>query len=117
MSKAKSAAHEPTIHYLDSVLSEEEKRCSYGHQWRNISISRSGRFRSKNKKRDAVDGKFFDAGSGSLQDIEKVSNCTSKSALNKSIASSTGPMTSPVQQARSQRDQPESFKSVSETNL
>uniref|UniRef100_B3P201 GG11632 n=1 Tax=Drosophila erecta TaxID=7220 RepID=B3P201_DROER len=71
MSTAKSAAHEPTIHYLDSVLSEEEKRCAYGHQWRNISISRSGRFRSKNKKRDAVDGKFFDAGSGSLQDIEK----------------------------------------------
>ncbi|EDW95653.2 uncharacterized protein LOC6535285 [Drosophila yakuba] len=117
MSKAKSAAHEPTIHYLDSVLSEEEKRCSYGHQWRNISISRSGRFRSKNKKRDAVDGKFFDAGSRSLQDIEKVSNCTSKSALNKCIASSTGPMTPPVQQARSQRDQPESFKSVYETNL
>lgn len=74
MSKAKSTAHEPTIHYLDSVLSDEEKRCAYGHQWRNFSISRSGRFRSKNKKRDAVDGKFFDggSGSGSLQDFEKV---------------------------------------------
>ncbi|EDW54826.1 GM10706 [Drosophila sechellia] len=71
MSKAKSTTHEPTIHYLDSVLSDEEKRCAYGHQWRNFSISRSGRFRSKNKKRDAVDGKFFDGGSGSLQDIEK----------------------------------------------
>ncbi|KAI8046610.1 hypothetical protein M5D96_002821 [Drosophila gunungcola] len=65
MSNTMAAAHEPTIHYLDSVLNEEEKRCEYGHQWRNFSISRSGRFRSKNKKRDAVDGKLFDAGSGS----------------------------------------------------
>ncbi|XP_070072352.1 uncharacterized protein [Drosophila takahashii] len=72
MSNAMTAAHEPTIHYLDSVLSEEEKRCDYGHQWRNISISRSGRFRSKNKKRDAVDGKLFDAGSGSPKENEKV---------------------------------------------
>ncbi|EDV47774.2 uncharacterized protein LOC6552134 [Drosophila erecta] len=117
MSTAKSAAHEPTIHYLDSVLSEEEKRCAYGHQWRNISISRSGRFRSKNKKRDAVDGKFFDAGSGSLQDIEKVSNCTSKSALIKCVVPPTGSMAPPVNQARSQRDQAESYKSVYETNL
>ncbi|XP_017057198.1 uncharacterized protein LOC108098634 isoform X2 [Drosophila ficusphila] len=70
MSNAVSAAHEPTIHYLDSVISEEETRCEYGHQWRNFSISRSGRFRSKNKKRDAVDGKLFDA--GSPKDIEKV---------------------------------------------
>ncbi|XP_032597486.1 uncharacterized protein LOC6569873 isoform X2 [Drosophila grimshawi] len=56
-----SAAHEPTIHYLDSILNEEEKRCDqYSHQWRNFTISRSGRFRSKNKKRDVVDGKLFD---------------------------------------------------------
>ncbi|XP_043948648.1 uncharacterized protein LOC108024982 isoform X2 [Drosophila biarmipes] len=67
-----TAAHEPTIHYLDSVLSEEEKRCDYDHQWRNISISRSGRFRSKCKRRDTVDGKLFDAGSGSARDNEKV---------------------------------------------
>lgn len=57
-----TAAHEPTIHYLDSILNEEEKRCGdqYSHQWRNFTISRSGRFRSKNKKRDVVDGKLFD---------------------------------------------------------
>ncbi|XP_033163991.1 uncharacterized protein LOC117143406 [Drosophila mauritiana] len=116
MSKAKSTPHEPTIHYLDSVLSDEEKRCAYGHQWRNFSISRSGRFRSKNKKRDAVDGKFFDGGSGSLQDIEKVSNCTSKST-SKCVAPATGPMTPSANQARSQRDQVESYKSVYETNL
>jgi len=71
-SAAMTAAHEPTIHYLDSVLSEEEKRCDYNHQWRNISISRSGRFRSKSKKRDTVDGKLFSAGLGSPRDNEKV---------------------------------------------
>eukprot|EP00099_Drosophila_melanogaster_P005969 NP_001246902.1 uncharacterized protein Dmel_CG34112, isoform B [Drosophila melanogaster] len=119
MSKAKSTAHEPTIHYLDSVLSDEEKRCAYGHQWRNFSISRSGRFRSKNKKRDAVDGKFFDggSGSGSLQDFEKVSNCTSKSTISKCLDPATGPMTPAANQTRSQRDQVESYKSVYETNL
>lgn len=61
MSNTMTAAHEP-IHYLDSILNEEEKRCGdqYSHQWRNFTISRSGRFRSKNKKRDVVDGKLFD---------------------------------------------------------
>lgn len=52
-------AHEP-INYLDSILNEEEKRCEYSHQWRNFTISRSGRFKSKNKHRNAVDGKMFD---------------------------------------------------------
>lgn len=51
--------HEP-INYLDSVLTEEEKRCEYSHQWRNFTISRSGRFKSKNKHRHIVDGKIFD---------------------------------------------------------
>ncbi|EDW34646.1 GL22355 [Drosophila persimilis] len=69
-----TTAHEPTIHYLDSVLNEEEKRCDYSHQWRNFTISRSGRFRSKNKKRDVVDGKLFDAHSGgaATKENEKV---------------------------------------------
>ncbi|XP_017119822.1 uncharacterized protein LOC108141117 [Drosophila elegans] len=116
MSNTMAAAHEPTIHYLDSVLNEEEKRCEYGHQWRNFSISRSGRFRSKNKKRDAVDGKLFDAGSGSgtgtgtPKDSEKVSSRTAS----KSGAPSTS---NPGTQARSQRDQVESYKSFYETNL
>ncbi|XP_016983457.1 uncharacterized protein LOC108047680 [Drosophila rhopaloa] len=116
MSNTMTAAHEPTIHYLDSVLSEEEKRCEYGHQWRNFSISRSGRFRSKNKKRDAVDGKLFDA--GSPKDSEKVSSRTPSSGLSKSAAVATaGSMTTPGTQARSQRDQAESYKSFYETNL
>ncbi|XP_018796916.1 PREDICTED: uncharacterized protein LOC108973865 [Bactrocera latifrons] len=55
-------AHEQPISYLDSILNEEESRCEYSHQWRNFTISRSGRFKSKNRKRDVVDGKLFDAG-------------------------------------------------------
>lgn len=58
------AAHEP-INYLDSILNEEEKRCEYSHQWRNFTISRSGRFKSKNKHRNVVDGKMFDRTSSS----------------------------------------------------
>ncbi|XP_036323439.1 uncharacterized protein LOC118737192 isoform X2 [Rhagoletis pomonella] len=54
-------AHEQPISYLDSILNEEESRCEYSHQWRNFTISRSGRFKSKNRKRDVVDGKLFDA--------------------------------------------------------
>ncbi|XP_052845077.1 period circadian protein [Drosophila gunungcola] len=130
MSNTMAAAHEPTIHYLDSVLNEEEKRCEYGHQWRNFSISRSGRFRSKNKKRDAVDGKLFDAGSGSgsgsglgtgtgtgtgsPRDSEKVS---SRTASKSAAPSTTGSTSNPGTQARSQRDQVESYKSFYETNL
>ncbi|XP_016992909.1 uncharacterized protein [Drosophila takahashii] len=118
MSNAMTAAHEPTIHYLDSVLSEEEKRCDYGHQWRNISISRSGRFRSKNKKRDAVDGKLFDAGSGSPKENEKVSFRSSTSGYSKTAATvTTGSMTTTGTQGQSQRAQVESYKSFYETNL
>lgn len=57
-------AHEP-INYLDSILNEEERRCEYSHERRNFTISRSGRFKSKNKKRDTVDKKLFDASSSS----------------------------------------------------
>ncbi|XP_017081753.1 uncharacterized protein LOC108115022 [Drosophila eugracilis] len=111
MSKAVTAAHEPTIHYLDSVLSEEEKRCDYNHQWRNFSISRSGRFRSKVKKRDAVDCKLFDA--GSPQEKEKIS---SRCLLN-GLPPTKGPMTAPGTHTRSEREHTENFKSFYETNL
>ncbi|KAH8246943.1 hypothetical protein KR032_004955, partial [Drosophila birchii] len=116
-SSTMAAAHEPTIHYLDSVLNEEEKRCEYSHQWRNFSISRSGRFRSKNKKRDAVDGKLFDA-VGSTKENEKVSARSSSSAKNSGPAANTGsPATTGSNQARSQREKTESYKSFYETNL
>ncbi|XP_075147972.1 uncharacterized protein LOC142221962 [Haematobia irritans] len=62
MSMNTMTAHEP-INYLDSILNEEEKRCEYSHQWRNFTISRSGRFKSKNKHRNVVDGKMFDRSS------------------------------------------------------
>ncbi|KAH8247840.1 hypothetical protein KR038_010548, partial [Drosophila bunnanda] len=119
-SSTMAAAHEPTIHYLDSVLNEEEKRCEYSHQWRNFSISRSGRFRSKNKKRDAVDGKLFDAHSavGSTKENEKVSARSSSSAKNSGPAANTGsPTTTGSNPARSQREKTESYKSFYETNL
>ncbi|KAH8369425.1 hypothetical protein KR009_010597 [Drosophila setifemur] len=111
-----AAAHEPTIHYLDSVLNEEETRCEYSHQWRNFSISRSGRFRSKNKKRDAVDGKLFDAHSsaGSSKENEKLSSRTSSSALPKTSA--TGSSGSPAKTGTLARKM-ESYKSFYETNL
>lgn len=70
-----AASHEPTMHYLDSILNEEEKRCDqYSHQWRNFTISRSGRFRSKNRKRDTVDGKLFDSSSPGGKENDKVRN-------------------------------------------
>ncbi|SPP83578.1 uncharacterized protein LOC117585726 [Drosophila guanche] len=118
MSNTMTAAHEPTIHYLDSVLNEEEKRCEYSHQWRNFTISRSGRFRSKNKKRDVVDGKLFDANSGgaSTKENEKISTRSSSTALPKSTSTATtGSVTG--SSARSQRDKVESYKSFYETNL
>lgn len=78
-------AHEP-INYLDSILSEEEKRCEqYSHQRRNFTISRSGRFKSKNKHRNVVDGKMFDrctavnaASSNVTSDKDKVSGAVIK---------------------------------------
>ncbi|KAM7363449.1 uncharacterized protein ACRADG_000352 [Cochliomyia hominivorax] len=72
-------AHEP-INYLDSILNEEEKRCEYSHQWRNFTISRSGRFKSKNKHRNAVDGKMFDHTTATTN--------TSSSAMSSSSSSS-----------------------------
>ncbi|BFF90147.1 uncharacterized protein DMAD_08724 [Drosophila madeirensis] len=123
MSNTMTAAHEPTIHYLDSVLNEEEKRCEYSHQWRNFTISRSGRFRSKNKKRDVVDGKLFDANSGgaSTKENEKISTRSSSTALPKSTSTpTTGSFGTPTvtgSSARSQRDKVESYKSFYETNL
>ncbi|XP_060649274.1 uncharacterized protein LOC132786686 [Drosophila nasuta] len=129
MSNTMTAAHEPTMHYLDSILNEEEKRCGdqYSHQWRNFTISRSGRFRSKNKKRDVVDGKLFD-GSNAKENNDKISaRNTAKSSSysatptigssnnNTSIApTATGTTTTSV---RSQRDKTESYKSFYETNL
>ncbi|KAH8340239.1 hypothetical protein KR074_000609 [Drosophila pseudoananassae] len=121
MSNTMTAAHEPTIHYLDSVLNEEENRCEYSHQWRNFSISRSGRFRSKNKKRDAVDGKLFDvnSSSGSSKEIDKISaRNTSNSGSSKPSANGTsGSSTTTGTSTRSQRDKAESYKSFYETNL
>ncbi|XP_017143594.1 uncharacterized protein LOC108156571 [Drosophila miranda] len=123
MSNTMTTAHEPTIHYLDSVLNEEEKRCDYSHQWRNFTISRSGRFRSKNKKRDVVDGKLFDAhnGGAATKENEKISSRSSSSAGPKSAASpTTGPFGTPTvtgSSARSQREKVECYKSFYETNL
>ncbi|XP_067619224.1 vitellogenin-A2 [Eurosta solidaginis] len=74
-------AHEQPISYLDSILNEEESRCEYSHQWRNFTISRSGRFKSKNRKRDAVDGKLFDAGN-----TPNMKSSPSKSSLSSSTA-------------------------------
>ncbi|XP_053946550.1 uncharacterized protein LOC128855569 [Anastrepha ludens] len=75
-------AHEQPISYLDSILNEEESRCEYSHQWRNFTISRSGRFKSKNRKRDVVDGKLFDAGNAP--------NVMSASTKSSSAAAATG---------------------------
>ncbi|EDV90623.1 uncharacterized protein LOC6569873 isoform X1 [Drosophila grimshawi] len=123
-----SAAHEPTIHYLDSILNEEEKRCDqYSHQWRNFTISRSGRFRSKNKKRDVVDGKLFD---GKENDKISARNTTS-SAMSKSSSYATSATSNPsastaptagagigATSMRSQRDnKTESYKSCYETSF
>ncbi|KAH8313130.1 hypothetical protein KR067_000816 [Drosophila pandora] len=121
MSNTMTAAHEPTIHYLDSVLNEEENRCEYSHQWRNFSISRSGRFRSKNKKRDAVDGKLFDvnSASGSSKENEKISvRNSSNSGLAKPSGNGTaGSSAMAGTSTRNQRDKAESYKSFYETNL
>ncbi|KAH8381258.1 hypothetical protein KR093_000720 [Drosophila rubida] len=132
MSNTMTAAHEPTMHYLDSILNEEEKRCGdqYSHQWRNFTISRSGRFRSKNKKRDVVDGKLFD-GSNAKENNDKISaRNTASTAMSKSSSYSTTPSnggsntsTGPTAtgttttSVRSQRDKTESYKSFYETNL
>ncbi|KAH8418005.1 hypothetical protein KR222_010220 [Zaprionus bogoriensis] len=134
MSNTMTAAHEPTMHYLDSILNEEEKRCDqYSHQWRNFTISRSGRFRSKNRKRDTVDGKLFDGSSSgaSGKENDKVSARNASSAMSKSSSyasnsatttttSATGGSSSAgtgASSARSQRDKTESYKSFYETNL
>uniref|UniRef100_T1GJQ1 Uncharacterized protein n=1 Tax=Megaselia scalaris TaxID=36166 RepID=T1GJQ1_MEGSC len=54
------AAQHETIKYLDTILKEEENRYDeYYNERRKYSISRSGRFRSKNKKRDALDTNLF----------------------------------------------------------
>ncbi|KAL5284589.1 hypothetical protein ACFFRR_006717 [Megaselia abdita] len=54
------AAQHETIKYLDTILKEEENRLDeYYNERRKYSISRSGRFRSKNKKRDALDTNLF----------------------------------------------------------
>ncbi|EDW16589.1 uncharacterized protein LOC6575110 isoform X1 [Drosophila mojavensis] len=120
MSNTMTAAHEP-IHYLDSILNEEEKRCGdqYSHQWRNFTISRSGRFRSKNKKRDVVDGKLFDG-----KENDKISARNTTSAMSKSSSynsnttnSTTGGNNAAAPSVRSQRDKTESYKSFYETNL
>ncbi|XP_064549294.1 uncharacterized protein LOC135435941 [Drosophila montana] len=125
MSNTMTAAHEPTMHYLDSILNEEEKRCDqYSHQWRNFTISRSGRFRSKNKKRDVVDGKLFD-GSHNGKENDKISARNTTSAMSKSSCSyntntTTGgsaATTTGSSSVRSQRDKTESYKSFYETNL
>ncbi|XP_023302663.2 uncharacterized protein LOC111684680 [Lucilia cuprina] len=85
-------AHEP-INYLDSILNEEEKRCEYSHQWRNFTISRSGRFKSKNKHRNAVDGKMFDhtasAGTTSNTSSASASSSVASTAMGTSSAYST----------------------------
>ncbi|XP_037944052.1 uncharacterized protein LOC119676865 [Teleopsis dalmanni] len=76
-------AHEP-INYLDSILNEEEKRCEYSHQWRNFTISRSGRFKSKNKKRDAVvDAKLFDSAAQKSNDESNNRSNNATAAYNK----------------------------------
>ncbi|KAI8130298.1 hypothetical protein CVS40_0309 [Lucilia cuprina] len=83
-------AHEP-INYLDSILNEEEKRCEYSHQWRNFTISRSGRFKSKNKHRNAVDGKMFDhtASAGTTSNTSSASSSVASTAMGTSSAYST----------------------------
>ncbi|XP_030370752.1 uncharacterized protein LOC115621290 [Scaptodrosophila lebanonensis] len=125
MSNTMTAAHESPISYLDNILKEEDKRCEYGHQWRNFTISRSGRFRSKNKKRDVVDGKLFDGNQN--VESEKISGRNvpnNKSYQTTSNATATTTLTSPTSTAvagagtaRSQRDKVESYKSFYETNL
>ncbi|EDW83716.1 uncharacterized protein Dwil_GK13760 [Drosophila willistoni] len=133
MSNTMTAAHEP-IHYLDSILNEEE-RGAYSHQWRNFTISRSGRFRSKNKKRDAVDGKLFDAahnsgGVSAKENNEKISSrntavtVTATATANMFRSSTSAQTQSPVSgtsaagnTTRSQRDKTETYKSFYETNL
>ncbi|KAL7728756.1 hypothetical protein ACLKA6_004122 [Drosophila palustris] len=128
-----TASHEPTMHYLDSILNEEEKRCGdqYSHQWRNFTISRSGRFRSKNKKRDVVDGKLFDvnANNHNGKENEKISARNTASAMSKSSSYTTNTTathtntstpttaTGTTSSVRSQRDKTESYKSFYETNL
>lgn len=85
-------AHEP-INYLDSILNEEEKRCEYSHQWRNFTISRSGRFKSKNKHRNVVDGKMFDRSTGSSSSTSSSSPSINNSSQ-QSSASAGASMTS-----------------------
>lgn len=59
-SRIEMAAQHETIKYLDTILKEEEGRLDeYYNERRKYSISRSGRFRSKNKKRDALDTNIF----------------------------------------------------------
>ncbi|XP_065371958.1 uncharacterized protein LOC135963887 [Calliphora vicina] len=139
-------AHEP-INYLDSILNEEEKRCEYSHQWRNFTISRSGRFKSKNKHRNAVDGKMFDHTAGttsttsssaaaasmgtssafstSSSDKDKISShygsSTFASSTTKSYQNQTATTKSISSSSSStnarQRDKMETYKSYYETNL
>ncbi|XP_061396863.1 vitellogenin-A2 [Musca vetustissima] len=80
-------AHEP-INYLDSILNEEEKRCEYSHQWRNFTISRSGRFKSKNKHRNVVDGKMFDRNTGGSSSSSSTTMSQSPSSINSQTQSS-----------------------------
>ncbi|XP_037953098.1 uncharacterized protein LOC119683486 [Teleopsis dalmanni] len=125
-------AHEP-INYLDSILNEEEKRCEYSHQWRNFTISRSGRFKSKNKKRDAVvDAKLFDSAAQKSNDESNNRSNNATAAYNKEQDKYSSRQTSslhksfqqqPQQSATSStsttkvRDKAGSYKSFYETNL
>lgn len=80
-------AHEP-INYLDTILNEEEKRCEYSHQWRNFTISRSGRFKSKNKHRNAVDGKMFDHSASASASTSATSSSSATAASSPSYNTS-----------------------------
>lgn len=83
-------AHEP-INYLDSILNEEEKRCEYSHQWRNFTISRSGRFKSKNKHRNVVDGKMFDHTTSSSSTTTGTTSASGISTTTSSSSAAAGP--------------------------
>uniref|UniRef100_A0A1B0AJX4 Uncharacterized protein n=1 Tax=Glossina pallidipes TaxID=7398 RepID=A0A1B0AJX4_GLOPL len=124
-------AHEP-INYLDSILSEEEKRCEqYSHQRRNFTISRSGRFKSKNKHRNVVDGKMFDrctavnaASNNVTSDKDKIntyhaaSNTMSSSSSAKSYQAPSATVKSNCSSPNFRaRDKMDAYKSYYETNL
>lgn len=102
------------IEFLDSVLQAEELRWQmeqYGHDKTKYSISRSGRYKSINKKRDALKPDLY-----KTSDVDKKSSRPSGSKDNSTSSTYQSHQTPQQQQSRS-REKESKYTKFYETNL